>query len=451
MGYGVDPTGRPVAETNLSTGGQDTGCPPGQRKDQNGNCNSVNSTQTSQTSLTGNADGPQYASSDQVRGAYQKYLHRDFNSPDEGTLWQSRPDWENGIKNSAEAQKVARTTPTTQPAPSGGGANAQSIISQWQKTHPASEGLEGLTAELNRNGITASPFMYGSTPSGNEITLNGSKYKVKTGNNDAWWDPSMGEGDPHPTMQSFLGGGYSGPTAPTTPPPDAYTPNKFTGPSLPTYTAQQFTKPDPFTNAVQAPTQELIQRLLASEGSLSPDIVAKMKEGQKSTELSMADQLKQQYTSDAASRGVSGGGALGARIGGIDAASLGDISKGYRDTDIAAATTNRADQLNALGAAGTFSNNLLSQYLGTNAQRLATEQAQAGEQGKQFQSEQAKSADDFQRYLATEQLGLTANDQAFAHWAASQGITLNWQNAAMLADQFNKTYGLNVGRFLAGQ
>ena len=81
------------------------------------------------------------------------------------------------------------------PAPPSVSADAAAIIRQWQQTHGASEGLAGLIAELQRNGINASPYMYGSTPSGNEIALNGQQYKVLTGNNQSWWDPSMGEGE----------------------------------------------------------------------------------------------------------------------------------------------------------------------------------------------------------------------------------------------------------------
>lgn len=76
----------------------------------------------------------------------------------------------------------------------GQGANPQAIIAQWQQTHSPAEGTEGLIAALQQAGFNASPYMYGSTTSGNEITLNGEKYKVKTGDNQSWWNPSMGEG-----------------------------------------------------------------------------------------------------------------------------------------------------------------------------------------------------------------------------------------------------------------
>lgn len=97
-------------------------------------------------------------------------------------------------------------TPTPQPepprpmAPSGG--DHQTIIKQWQQSHSAAEPLDGLIAELKRNGINADAFMYGSTPSGNEITINGQKYKVKTGDNANWYDPSVGEG---PSQSSYMG------------------------------------------------------------------------------------------------------------------------------------------------------------------------------------------------------------------------------------------------------
>lgn len=134
-------------------------------------------------------DRPSYQAKD-VGDAFQTYLGRKFD-PAGGNPWANDPRFFQNIYNSEEAFNY-RNRNAQQPPP-GGGGNPQSIISQYQRSHNPAEGLDGLIAELRRNGIDASPYMYGSTPSGNEITLNGQKYKVKTGNNAAWWDPSMGE------------------------------------------------------------------------------------------------------------------------------------------------------------------------------------------------------------------------------------------------------------------
>ena len=97
------------------------------------------------------------------------------------------------------------TAPFTPPpaAQPSAGSNAQDIIRQWQQAHGPNEPLTGLIEELKRNGHNAEAFMYGATPSGNEIQLNGQQYKVKTGDNASWWTPSMGEGGASSYMSAF--------------------------------------------------------------------------------------------------------------------------------------------------------------------------------------------------------------------------------------------------------
>ncbi len=90
-------------------------------------------------------------------------------------------------------------------APSGGGNSApaatgaaKQIIDQWQATHSPTEGTAGLVAALKAGGVNASPYMYGSTPSGNEIDLGG-KYKVIAGENSgtpSWYQAGMNDSAP---------------------------------------------------------------------------------------------------------------------------------------------------------------------------------------------------------------------------------------------------------------
>lgn len=434
--YGVDPTGRPVGQGQPSTG-QQTACPSGQKRDDQGNCVPSESTQApaAPTSLTGNTAQP--ASTP----APVKYLGQESPAP--------APAASGGVSSPMQA---AAPNYGQNAAPEGVDATIKGIISS--KNLVANQNntgaLQDIVNELRAKGINAQMDVTDSNGHNGGILVNGQSYQLIDGSNH-WtnlqpWQEGASVGN-------FLGGsgGSSFSFNPTTPAPAPYAVKPYTGSgALPTYNAAQFTQAPNFSSTLQAPTSDLIQRLLSSEGSMNPAVVAQMKEAQKGSALEMADQLKQQYNTDAASRGVAGGGANLARLGGVDASTMGNISKGYRDTDIAAATTNRADQLNALGASTGFQNQLLNQYLGQNAQNLNVQTANAGEQQKQFQSEQAKAADEYQRYLSEEQLGLQGNDQAFQQWAAQQGIQLTQQNYAMMQDQFNKTYGLNVGRFLAG-
>lgn len=134
-------------------------------------------------------------------------------------------------------------------------------------------------------------------------------------------------------------------------------------------------------------TSDLISRLL-SEEALSPSVVAQLKESQKSTILGGAQQLRQQFLQDAASRGVSRGGRAGAGVRDIAFRSLGDVSKSFRDIDIERARSGRADQLAAVQASRGFQQDLLNEFLRKEELKFAG-------------SESA-----LQRFLSTEGLGL---------------------------------------------
>lgn len=91
-------------------------------------------------------------------------------------------------------------------ATEGGGSGAPSgdpkiagFIADWQKTHPASEGIAPLAAALKQAGLGGDRFMYGQTPSDNELVVGGQKYKVLGGENTPgayWYQPGMNDGAP---------------------------------------------------------------------------------------------------------------------------------------------------------------------------------------------------------------------------------------------------------------
>lgn len=388
----------------------------------------------------------QQAAPTDLNSLYQKYYQRDA-TPEEAAAHAGNPG---GLP---AVEKMLQDATGGSGGPVGGDFKSWFMKLTGGKP-PTPDMLTQLGPELAKYGVTLAPNAQGvngkiKLPNGQVIDV--IEAAGAGGKNWQWLE---GGGGGNGNMARFLdnsGQGFTPATGPTTPAPGDYKVDPYTGQPLPTYNPTILDKPADFTSPLTNPTSDLIQRLLSSEGSLNPAVVAQMKEAQKGTALSMADQLKQQANVNAATRGVSGGGGLQSSIDDINARAVGDISAGYRGTDIAAAQTNRQDQLNAISASTGFQNQLLNQYLGQGAQNLNYGQANNAERYKGFQSEQAKSADEFQRYLSSNQLGLTANDQAFQHWAAQQGIQLNFQNAQMLADQFNRTYGLNVGRFLAGE
>lgn len=77
--------------------------------------------------------------------------------------------------------------------PANGGGDPAAFIANWQQTHSPSEGKAPLIAALKQAGFNASPYMYGSTQSGNEISLNGERYKVFSGDEgtpgSSWYVP----------------------------------------------------------------------------------------------------------------------------------------------------------------------------------------------------------------------------------------------------------------------
>lgn len=106
---------------------------------------------------------------------------------------------------------------TSMPTAANGGS-AEDFIRQYQATHPASANApQEIIAALKAAGFNASPYMYGSTPSGNEISLNGQKYKVisgEGGSNPSWYAAGSYDGGGTPSggapLAGPLGNGFNG-------------------------------------------------------------------------------------------------------------------------------------------------------------------------------------------------------------------------------------------------
>lgn len=93
------------------------------------------------------------------------------------------------------------------------------FIRQWQATHPATANAPAeIAAALKQAGFDAAPYMYGSTPSGNEISLNGQKFKVISGENSGapgWYrgeydGGGLAPGGGAPGLAGPLGNGFNG-------------------------------------------------------------------------------------------------------------------------------------------------------------------------------------------------------------------------------------------------
>lgn len=79
----------------------------------------------------------------------------------------------------------------------GGRPSAQQFIAQYQASHPVSEGMQPLAAAMKQAGYNVAPYMYGNTPSNNEVSLDGEKYKLLGGEGTPgayWYQAGMDDG-----------------------------------------------------------------------------------------------------------------------------------------------------------------------------------------------------------------------------------------------------------------
>lgn len=105
-----------------------------------------------------------------------------------------------GTPNFNEASGGVKTDPSQPPMQAYGGqaqgGDPQAFIQQWQASHSPSEGIEGLAAALKANGFSGERFMYGNTPSNNELVIDGQKFKVLGGEGTPgayWYKPGMND------------------------------------------------------------------------------------------------------------------------------------------------------------------------------------------------------------------------------------------------------------------
>lgn len=103
------------------------------------------------------------------------------------------------------ARRTASVPAYTPPTSSGGaGGNVQDFIRQWQQSHNSSEGIGPLAAAVSAQFPGVSRFMYGQTPSNNELSIDGQKFKVLV-DGGGWYTGGDDSG----------GGGFSGGTSST--------------------------------------------------------------------------------------------------------------------------------------------------------------------------------------------------------------------------------------------
>jgi hypothetical protein len=71
------------------------------------------------------------------------------------------------------------------------------FIADWQQSHSPSEGIGPMAAAAAQQFPDVSRFMYGATPSNNELNLGGEKFKVLGGEGTPgayWYKPGTNDG-----------------------------------------------------------------------------------------------------------------------------------------------------------------------------------------------------------------------------------------------------------------
>lgn len=151
----------------------------------------------------------------------------------------------------------------------------------------------------------------------------------------------------------------------------AYDPFKYNFSSVSAPNFSQFQRPN--YSAVENPSLALAQSLVTNPHTLTPEAIGAMKEKQKEEALAMQTQLMPNVQRLQANGMLGAGNALQRQYAGD---MLGTLTKGYRDTDLAAIAQNRTDELSALqGADQVLANHLARQTTGYNTE-LGGQQAQ---------------------------------------------------------------------------
>jgi hypothetical protein len=337
-------------------------------------------------------------------------------------------------------------TPQQQQQPS-----AQQFISQYQQSHAANQGIGGLADALAQNGYSnATRYMYGNTPSNNELSLDGQKFKVmsgENGSNPAWFAAGTDDGGgamsaPQGAWQQYTAGqlpnqklGEAGGYAYNKTAMPSYQAGQLSTQGLPAYMAAQMAQ-------YQQPGQAqglndsmsgLMAQLMANPNSMSDQGVAQLKEQQKEQALSMQQQLQAQGGQQAASLGTYGSGQQLANDQRFREGTMNSVLSGNRAIDLQKMMQDRTDQLGVLNAGQGLTNSLTNQAQGNYGATLQGQGAQANQNLQQQQSQAAQVQFDLQRQMNQE--GLNQSQAGSQQNATNYGFQVQQADAASQAQQ----------------
>lgn len=202
---------------------------------------------------------------------------------------------------------------------------------------------------------------------------------------------------------------------------------------------------------------DLLMKALQNPESMSPQVVAAMKEQQKESSLALRQQLMNANAQGNISRGTYGGGYMAGQGQTIGDKVSSDITKGYRDIDTTAATTNFNDRLNTLGVSDQMQSGMTGRAQGDYASMLTGRQFNADENLRGTNSGNDKTKFAYQRTLDEANLQNQAIQNALQAWSTQtqeslgrSGIGLDWAKFGEGSLMGRLGYGLDLARFQQG-
>ncbi len=208
---------------------------------------------------------------------------------------------------------------------------------------------------------------------------------------------------------------------------------------------------DPTDAGVSAQLNALMSKILGSPESLSPEVVAMMKEKGKEQTLQTHKQLMDQIGQSAASRGAYGGGNQAAQGRRAADATTSELLRGSRDIDIAAAETNMADRRAAAGLGDQYLTSGVNRALGVHGANLGAadfnlrrELAQAGLNTEQINQMLSGWGLALQGELGTEGLKLDKERIDLNRTQFNEAHKLDWMRVLNEMVMGRANYGLNL-------
>jgi hypothetical protein len=261
----------------------------------------------------------------------------------------------------------------------GGGQPQQSpqqFIQQWQGSHPVSEGMGGLMTAMQAAGYDVSPYMYGATPSGNELSIGGQKTKIMGAEGTPgqyWYEPGMDDSAPGSDMSGFSFAGQEN-LFPNIDLPDApwaaeggiptYQPGEIGFGDIPDFTPESL-QARMNAGGASSSLDRLVQGIEDNPTSLDDHTVDTMKAQMKDT-LAEQGQLEDEYSKGQAGLlGIGDSPWLASERAAARRSTGQAIAAGGQNIDIEAGKTRQAQKIASAGVGQAYQNARSQQVMDT--------------------------------------------------------------------------------------